>query len=441
MSKENYQWLEKELPSWVSEGLVTQTSANVLLERYAHEKPHHSALNIAFSLIGFALVGLGIVSIFAYNWDTLGHVERTILALGLLLGAQAFGLWTQRYRANERALVEGSAFFWFLMIGAALAIIGQTYHLGGTMLDFLSAWLALGFVMPWLLSSSSAAIGVSLLWASVWVLFVERHGALLKLSQTLHVPFWLLLGVFVSTALFYARVLRATPKSHTASLLGWATALSCLAVLSAEMLSVHHFIGSILLLCILFFALYYLLGKEVLVHGERFYQQPFTHIGKWGVFAIMLWHLSFRTWHWFERETHLEGLANAPFMITVVLALGYLGMLGYMMYRKKAWGEDMLILYAPIPFWIGVMTRDTVIAVLLINAFFFAASTWMIVCAAKTSRLGVLNQGMILIALGVWIHFFDSHLGLVTKGVAFIATGVLFLGVNAFFKRRLRSQA
>ena len=38
MSKENYQWLEKELPSWVKEGLVTSQSASVLLSRYAGEK-------------------------------------------------------------------------------------------------------------------------------------------------------------------------------------------------------------------------------------------------------------------------------------------------------------------------------------------------------------------------------------------------------------------
>ena len=90
MSKENYQWLEKELPSWVKEGIVNQEGAKALLVRYQGEKKLGGASGMAFSLLGFAMVGLGIISLLAYNWDQLGHMERTILALTLLIGAQLF---------------------------------------------------------------------------------------------------------------------------------------------------------------------------------------------------------------------------------------------------------------------------------------------------------------------------------------------------------------
>ena len=58
MSKENYQWLEKELPSWVKEGIVNQEGAKALLVRYQGEKKLGGASGMAFSLLGFAMVGL-----------------------------------------------------------------------------------------------------------------------------------------------------------------------------------------------------------------------------------------------------------------------------------------------------------------------------------------------------------------------------------------------
>ncbi|NCB55565.1 MAG: DUF2157 domain-containing protein, partial [Epsilonproteobacteria bacterium] len=149
MSKETYRWLEKELPSWVKEGLVSEESAQALLQRYEGEKA--SSSGTAFSLLGFVLVGLGIISILAYNWDELGHLERTLLAVLLLAGAQVLAFWVKRYRASDAALREGSGVFWFLMTGASLAIIGQTYHLGGSMLDFLSVWLVLSLGIAWVL--------------------------------------------------------------------------------------------------------------------------------------------------------------------------------------------------------------------------------------------------------------------------------------------------
>lgn len=38
MRKENYSWLQKELPLWLKEGLVTEENAALLLKRYSEKK-------------------------------------------------------------------------------------------------------------------------------------------------------------------------------------------------------------------------------------------------------------------------------------------------------------------------------------------------------------------------------------------------------------------
>ena len=208
MSKENYQWLEKELPSWVREGIVTGEGAKALLSRYESEKFVQRSSGMAFSLLGFALVGLGIISILAYNWDELGHFERTLLAITLLVGSQLFGFFAKRYRSNDTSLLEGSGVLWFLMMGASLAIIGQTYHLGGTVFDFLSMWLLLSFGIAWLLPSSGAAWLQIILWTVVWISNRSDFTTLMEMNIGSFISPWVLLGIALCWVVYYVRQLQ-----------------------------------------------------------------------------------------------------------------------------------------------------------------------------------------------------------------------------------------
>ena len=172
MTKEIFRWLETEVPLWVNEGIVSQEGAKTLLTRYQNEETKPASggtLNMVFSLLGFALVGLGIISILAYNWDNLGHTERTILAISCLVIAQAFSVWAKYFKQDDTALKEGSGILWFLMVGASLAIIGQTYHLGGNLYDFLMTWLWLSFAIMFLMPSSGVAFfQIFLLLCNFW---------------------------------------------------------------------------------------------------------------------------------------------------------------------------------------------------------------------------------------------------------------------------------
>ena len=76
-----------------------------------------------------------------------------------------------------------------------------------------------------------------------------------------------------------------------------------------------------------------------------------------------------------------------------------------------------------------------------INASLLLGASWMIICGAKESKIGLINQGMLLIALSIWIHFMDADFDLVAKGMAFIMTGILFLVANALIRRRFKVNA
>ncbi len=449
MSKENYQWLEKELPSWVKEGIVTQESAKILLTRYEREKSSQRSSGMAFSLLGFALVGLGIISILAYNWDELGHLERTLLAIILLVGAQAFGLLVKHYKPNDTALLEGSGIFWFLMMGASLAMIGQTYHLGGTVFDFLSVWLLLSFGIAWLLPSSGAAFLQIILWTVVWISHRSDLSALLEMNTDSFLNTWVLLGIALCWVGFYVRNLTIAKNTNTTLLLSWGLAISLFLVFLVEILTqtrVMPHLRSTLNYFALFFALYYMAGILYLSHGEKAWQRPFERIGKFGALLLVLSQVSFHARIWLTGSASMMPEPSQMGWLAISLIILFVALLVLFIQKVKRVPAEVLIILSPVIFFIYTLLQShhevsAFASMLFINVSLLLGASWMIVRGAKEGSLGLVNQGMILIALTVWIHFMDANFDLVAKGMAFIGTGILFLVMNALVRRKLRAKA
>jgi len=439
MSKENYQWLEKELPSWVKEGLVTSQSASLLLSRYANEKSTQRSSGMAFSLLGFVLVGLGIVSLLAYNWDALGHFERTFLALGLLVGAQAFAFWVKRYRSDNKALLEGSGVFWFLMMGASLAIIGQTYHLGGTLSDFMSGWLLLSFVIPWVIPSSGTAFLSILVWTVVWISNRSDSITLIDIHTDSFISPWILLGVAFSWIAYYGVQLQKAKQSNATLLLSWAIAICLFLVFCVEVVIATdeiRYVQNAIVLLSLFFAIYYMVGKLYLSHGEKMWQRPYEHIGKLGALVLLLFHISPMS---FMEPSHISGLS-------IMLGGLFIALFVITLRTYKRLPSEALIMGTPLIIFLYTLLQNEAVmshytAMFFINISVLLGASWMIVCGAREPKIGLINQGMLLIALTIWIHFMDANFDLVAKGVAFIVTGVLFLVVNSLIRRRFKAQS
>ncbi len=91
-----------------------------------------------------------------------------------------------------------------------------------------------------------------------------------------------------------------------------------------------------------------------------------------------------------------------------------------------------------IVFLYGFLQNAPYTAILFTNVSVILGASWMIFCGAKEEKIGLINQGMLLITLVIWIHFMDANFDLVAKGVAFIVTGVLFLSLNSLMRRRFK---
>jgi hypothetical protein len=69
-----------------------------------------------------------------------------------------------------------------------------------------------------------------------------------------------------------------------------------------------------------------------------------------------------------------------------------------------------------------------------------ALGVWFIVDGVRKSSLKPVNGGMILVILVIVARFFDSDLGLMERGLAFVVIGAGFFLTNLLLHRKWRAQ-
>ena len=126
--------LREEVEEWQRDGTITAEQGQTILARYPAGSPDYEAahrrqgLVVGLSILGAVLVGLGVITFFAANWDEIPRgVKLGALVAGVLLSYGAgFLLWQRLgYAAVGIALVLLGC----IIYGAGVHLIGQIYHI------------------------------------------------------------------------------------------------------------------------------------------------------------------------------------------------------------------------------------------------------------------------------------------------------------------------
>ena len=136
--------LREEVAEWEREGTISAQQAHAILARYPEDSDYEAArrrqaLVVGFSILGAALLGLGIITFFAANWDEIPRgVKLGALVAGVALSYGAgYFLWQRLgYAAVGIALVLLGC----IIYGAGVHLIGQIYHLPVDHPDLTAFW-------------------------------------------------------------------------------------------------------------------------------------------------------------------------------------------------------------------------------------------------------------------------------------------------------------
>lgn len=140
-------------------GLLTAEARDAALDRIRWRPDWPPWLRLRLLCLGSALLLTGIVFFFAYNWASLGRFAKLGIVQGGLVAALA-GAWAVGSdRLTGRLLLLAAN----LMVGVALAVVGQVYQTGADAWELFAAWAAFTFL--WALFSNFAAHWI--LWLAV----------------------------------------------------------------------------------------------------------------------------------------------------------------------------------------------------------------------------------------------------------------------------------
>ncbi len=424
-------WLYDELPELIAAGILGPETAAALRAHYGEVEPAKGRLNLAFLLfgvLGAGLIGLGIIMLFAYNWDTFSRQGKTIIGFLPLLCGQILVGWTLLSNRDSTAWRESSATFLLLGVGASLAIISQIYHIESNLKNFMLAWSLLSLPLAYLLNAGLVTI-LYLAGVTWWALeYPAMTGE--------PVVYWLLVAL---TGPVFWQSYRRDPVSPRSLFLSW---LGAIVLAVGVGVSLTDVVGHLwVLIYTAFFAMLYVGGGLLVEPDTSFKQRPWHALGA-GVLAVLaLWFTFEEVWRYFVRDDYWrfdELNARLSYGIVLLLIAGTLTLL-VQTYRRN---RLHLLGFGIMPVLVGLGYVDAygsdqpVIGMIIFNLYVFVISIYTISRGIRLNRLGIVNGGMIMLSFLILFRFLDSDLSFMLKGIAFIIVGAAFLLTNYVLMRR-----
>lgn len=427
-------WLHAELPTLVERGVLTAEAADSLRRHYGPPDAAGGANRwgqILLASFGALLVGGGVILILAHNWDALGRPARAAIALGILLAAQGLTLYAGARRAASVPWREASAGLLVAAVGAAMALVGQTYNLGGTFEDLLRGWLWLILPVQYLTGSTLAALGF-------WALLAVRAPSTAWTTAP-PLDFWPL--IFAGAPFVAIRAMRY-PESWATTLLTLGAAVSTFFVGSVLTLN-HGWDGMWAVFQMSFVAAIVAVASwPVGVEGIGWRRRLLYPA--WILLIVLGAILSFDD-PWRSLDNTPSDFRNVNTMITAIVALGCAGFASFATIQLASAGR--LATAAGTASGGLIITLHALALGGVPDAGWIVFNLWLLAVGAlslaegiRLTRLATANRGLLAVAACVVARFFDTDLSFLLRGLAFVALGMSCFAVNFWLMRRGRRQ-
>lgn len=417
-----------ELPSLVAQQVIDADVAAALRHHYEGQIKPARSVSIALvitAILGGALIGAGIILLFAHNWDELSKPARAFFSVLPLLVSIGLSGYTILRRMDSTAWRESCGVFYFLSIGASIALVSQTYHLYNDMAGFLFYWIVLTLPVVYLLNSGTAFAGCltclvvySFAMSGYWnwnAVFLSKPLALLALTLP-----------------YYGWHVRRHRQSLGVIWTSWALAVALPLMISTMFKQTYeaHVWAAYGLLAVV----YYLTGCRWF-DGRSGFRNPFRSLGS---SAIVVVAIAFTYKGIYTHQSSHVDLSMAAECFGIMAASAWLALVFDLLRRKMEFNAFVALFPASIA--VGIALGGDGAALLLANIYTLALGVFTLLKGVRRNSLLSMNEGMVVITILIACRFFDEAYGFVARGVAFIVIGCGFLAVNLSVMNKRRQQ-
>lgn len=425
--------LERDSRAWVAQGWLAAEGREQIIGSLGAAGGHRYTTT-AFILLGVLLLGTGVISFFAANWQAMPKLLKLTVLFGSLWTSYLLAYFFGRNDAH-RALHHGLLLLGVILFGANIMLVAQIYHIDHHYPDGVMWWAIGGLLTAVLMRSQPsmvAALALAILWGGMEQFDFERA------------IFWPML-VFIAAAL--PSILRHNwqfaLKVAMIGLLLWSLFSYWVNPLSG---GAHVYLGQIYFL--LYVALYLLAGMFESYRGDDptnaeqmgivrsfavfavlgcFYLQTFPSLLEdvkssaasalqWASWAAALLLLALGWWRY--RQLQQRGGTLPGFVQTGLLLLG--AMITLVLLN--------LYLVHDIP---GAMA-------LLANLVYFATLLWLIFAGVHLRLRSLVNLAFFFFALTLLTRYFDTFWSLMDRSLFFMGGGLILIVGGALLERQRR---
>ncbi|MBP9866035.1 MAG: DUF2157 domain-containing protein [Candidatus Omnitrophica bacterium] len=437
MNKTN--WLKQELGKWVGQRLISAEQAEKISALYPASLSSKNIASALFSILGAVCLGLGVILLFAYNWDQLGRLARTIISFAPVVISGALGFWVLHKHPDSLGKREAVGALFFLSIGATMALISQTYHVSDDYNTFILTWMLVGFPLMYFFNAGVPLI-CYLAGITYWIGDCQNQGG----HALFYWPLFLL--AFPKVREVFHQSGEGTSASLSTSLrkiwVGWAIAITQTVALGVSL--EKSVPGLWMVIYAFYFGTLEWVGRRYFSSAESFWQNPLNRFGRFGI-LILAYLLTF-DWPW--RETGFlsfrdGGRYHGWAAIGDAVLFVFFGF-----WALRSWAESLkakqeeLSLLGFFPFLIAlIFALNSVMPgfVMLELVFNLTLLTYGIFCVLSGWRqdsLKLVNGGLAVIMIVLVTRFGDESWGILTRAIIFMVLGAGFLILNGAFNRK-----
>lgn len=421
----HHRWLHDELRQWITEGLISQEQGEKIARRYPQELGI-SWGRLVLSSIGAILFGLGVILLFAYNWDEMHKYAKLGVVFGSLIAAHLAGYYLHRPNTTPVAS-EGLHALGTMLFGAGIWLVAQIYHMDEHYPNALLLWSVGALVFAWALTSLTQAlmtVALVVVWqmTEIFDFNAPVHGAAWVLLIGVFPLIWQLKSLVLAGAATSALIISITLTAVTVEedlLLPVALFMSAAAVATGRLVQLKSEWG--------------------LSHTAAGFTTP-----GFGILMFILYLLTFPDLADEMLTPHLfETLEYLYYFIPILLALGLWAAL--IIRRLKLhktilnWSDGLVLLTSLLVFGLTLTSIPPGgwLTALPFNLLLLAISLLLIIEGARhTNRRQVVGGSLLLTLLAAsrYLDLFDSLL--MRSLVFFIIGGILFIVGNRYARHK-----
>lgn len=159
-------WLQTQIHTWVDDGLVDETTAQKIRDRYSAQIEKSRGVSL-LTAIGALIFGLGVILFFAFNWSHFPKSLKLLTIFAALLLSHGLALVIRVRAPSQVNLTEGFHLLGSMMFGAGIWLIAQIYHMDEHYPTAFLLWGSGALALAWALPSVWQAMLACVL-ISVW---------------------------------------------------------------------------------------------------------------------------------------------------------------------------------------------------------------------------------------------------------------------------------